>query len=272
MRRFLLGLAAVGLLFTANAVFAEVAGDLLPSDSAFEAYVSPELFQKATESLDAELLTDVALQLAEGERVLQRPHQGIGSEAVARLAYRLAKDDSTKARLKNAAEKAGNQKLVGEFANLDKEVKDALAGLEKPKFSVEDNPQAATLALYLLDFVEKAIRLQDANLLDTYSTLPQELKDVLCEKVSKEFTDYLTTTKAKISDKPNEDNENLAKLDGVSRPGRPVRPPQPIDPRRRPPNQDLQRDRDTHQPQGNGHARIENGRIRYANPNPQFRV
>jgi hypothetical protein len=256
-KKFLLGFAVIGLLFATTAVWAEVAEELLPSDTAFESYVSSELFTKATESLNADLLADVALQLAEGERVLQRPHFGISSDTVSRLAYRLAKDDSTKVRLKNAAEKGGKQKLLQEFADIDKEVQKALAGLEKPKFSVDDNPKAAATALYLSDFVEKAVRLNDANLLTTYSVLPDELKDVLGDQVSKEFADYLKRVQSKLSDKPSEDKDNLAKLDGVSR-QRPPFPGPPID-GQRPPHLDPVRI-----------VNIVNGQIQYSNPGQQY--
>src|SRR4051794_9036967 len=46
-------------------------------DAAFDQYVDIQLMAHAVDALDAELLTDVGLQLAEGERILLRPHQGV---------------------------------------------------------------------------------------------------------------------------------------------------------------------------------------------------
>lgn len=59
-------------------------------DRAFDKYVDSDFIAQAWNRLDADALTDVALQLAEGERILLRSHK-VGSAAdVLRLASRIA--------------------------------------------------------------------------------------------------------------------------------------------------------------------------------------
>lgn len=68
-------------------------GNVSLDDPAFNQYVNLSLLGKAWGSLDAGLLTDVALQLAEGERVLQRTHRAISAEAVFDLAVKTAAEN-----------------------------------------------------------------------------------------------------------------------------------------------------------------------------------
>jgi hypothetical protein len=63
------------------------------SDPAFAQYVDVMLIGRAWETLDADLLTDCALQLAEGERILMRNHKaGISSKELLALAVKVAAD------------------------------------------------------------------------------------------------------------------------------------------------------------------------------------
>ena len=96
------------------------------SDPAYERYVDLALLSAAWEEKNAELLTDVALQLAEGERVLLRPHKGITSDQVFSAAVRVGaerKDKAILARLTKIlttlgkAELAAEAKLAGQLAD-----------------------------------------------------------------------------------------------------------------------------------------------------------
>jgi hypothetical protein len=68
----------------APAVAQEAAVDVatLPQDPAFDRYVDMDLLADAWEQKDASLLTDLALTMAEGERILQRPRRGIAASDV----------------------------------------------------------------------------------------------------------------------------------------------------------------------------------------------
>ena len=88
-------------------------------DRAFDPFVDLTLLGKAWDGLDPALLTDVALQLAEGERVLMRPHKAVEVDKLLAIAATLAgqkNDKTTLDRLAKAAELRGNQDLANRVA------------------------------------------------------------------------------------------------------------------------------------------------------------
>ena len=75
-------------------------------DPAFDQFVDPLAVGRAWDSLDAAALTDGALALMEGERVLLRPHRGLPTKDVVTTAARLAverRDEASLSRLEKAA-------------------------------------------------------------------------------------------------------------------------------------------------------------------------
>lgn len=82
------------------------------SDPAFDRYVDVQLLGEALQELDASLAADVTLQLAEGERVLGRPHAEMTADAAFSLALRLATtthDADTIQRLLTVSKSVGRQ-------------------------------------------------------------------------------------------------------------------------------------------------------------------
>src|SRR5438874_12815553 len=57
---------------------AVLSGDV--HDPAFDRYVDLDLATRAWQQADAALLADIGLQLAEGERVLMRPHKAVHAD------------------------------------------------------------------------------------------------------------------------------------------------------------------------------------------------
>jgi len=93
------------------------------SDPAFDVYVQPALIGQAYAAGDAALLTDVALQLAEGERVLLRSRKGITSAQIVQLAVNAAgqkQDKRSLQRLAKFAELRGDKQLAGQVAAAEK--------------------------------------------------------------------------------------------------------------------------------------------------------
>ncbi len=83
-------------------------------DPAFDRYVNLTQLGKAWNNLDSALLTDVAMQLAYAEDVLQRQHKKIDADTAMDLALKLAlekKDDVALARLADAAGHYGKTEL-----------------------------------------------------------------------------------------------------------------------------------------------------------------
>ncbi len=87
-------------------------------DRGFDLYIDKNLLQNAIKSLDAELLTDLALQFVQGERVLFRSHKSISAEEVLKLALQVAsekQDARSLERLEHAINLHGNQDLITQF-------------------------------------------------------------------------------------------------------------------------------------------------------------
>ena len=79
-------------------------------DTAFEQYVSPKLFEECLQGLSPSLLTDVALQLAEGERVLHRSCEGVTADQMARFAAEIAQQRGDTASLDRLIKSARERK------------------------------------------------------------------------------------------------------------------------------------------------------------------
>jgi len=92
--------------------------DIRP-DPAFARYVDLDQLALAWSDKNPSLLTDFALQLAEGERVLQRSHKGITSDRLLSMAARIAaekKDKAALARLGKAADSLKKPELAAQIA------------------------------------------------------------------------------------------------------------------------------------------------------------
>ncbi len=86
-------------------------------DPAFDQYVDMGLLADAWAELDPALMTDVALQLAEGERILMRSHKAVSATQMMRLAAKLAAEKGNKevlGRIGAAAGKLGDKDLAAE--------------------------------------------------------------------------------------------------------------------------------------------------------------
>lgn len=105
-------------------------------DRAFDRYVDLRLIGDAWASLNADRLVDVALQLAEGERVLLRSHKAISSADAFRLAAKMALgqgDVGTLARLDKVAKARGDSALTAQLAagaKLGQASRDAESGVQ----------------------------------------------------------------------------------------------------------------------------------------------
>lgn len=119
-------------------------------DTAFDRYVDLLLLGEAWERLDPALMTDIALQLAEGERVLFRSHKAFKSQDMFRVAAKMAvdrRDQATLDRLQKHFEQSGDKSMSESLAASHK-----LAGATRAVepgllISVEEtNPE--TYALY----------------------------------------------------------------------------------------------------------------------------
>lgn len=88
-------------------------------DPAYGRYVSPEAVAVAWERLDPTMMTDIALQLCEGERCLLRPHKGLPTDRILELSVQLCAEKRSASnlnRLAQAARSRSNAELAAKVA------------------------------------------------------------------------------------------------------------------------------------------------------------
>ena len=88
-------------------------------DPAFDKYVDPQSLLPAFQSRNAALLTDLALQIAFGESVLERPRKGFTARDMAVLALATAAETGDKAsleRLAKFAAKTNDAQMTGRLS------------------------------------------------------------------------------------------------------------------------------------------------------------
>ncbi len=138
--------------------------DLL--DPAFERYLDIAALADAVNTLASARLTDIGLQLAEGERILGRPHKTVTSSRILALAYRLAsdaKDEETISRLKNAVAALGDQKLAEAIASAERLAGDSRTAIPDLTVPISVPLEHFTMLKAYLDALRKAKVLRDQD-------------------------------------------------------------------------------------------------------------
>ena len=208
-------IVSLGLLHAGIALADDVNSKKV-TDPAFDKYVDAELMDAAVQAADPALMTDIALQLAEGERILLRSHKGISSGDMMKAAAKLAAvkgDKATEARLKNVAEKLGKSELVAELASFAKLDGASRSAVPVPKFSTNDDKEAEETVKEIIKAIEEACLIQNVSELDEIEKTVLGGK-ILPENVTKEIAEYVAKVKASFSE---ESDPTLTKLTGVSR-------------------------------------------------------
>lgn len=101
---------------------AELALPRYQNDESFARYFDAKLLGEAWASLNAELLTDCAFQLAEGERILRRNHRSVRSEEILGKALSLAyerNDRVTTERIKGYSREHGSKEFKSELSAIE---------------------------------------------------------------------------------------------------------------------------------------------------------
>jgi hypothetical protein len=172
------------------------------SDPAFDRYLDTALLARAWREMNPALLTDLGLQLAEGERVLLRPHKEITAAQVLALAARAAadrQDKATLARLAKAAEQRNDAALTAQIKSAQKVAGGTRAPDPGLTLAIED----ASLASLIL-FKKTVDRVQAARLAGDRETLQ------LIQKAAEQMTAL-----------PEGQRKHLAKLAGDALTGLP---------------------------------------------------
>lgn len=143
----------------------------LVADPAFDRFADLQLLGEAIDQGDAAAVADVGLQLAEGERVLGRPHRTIDAATVLSAAASLAArsgDAETLDRLAKAAARDGRKELSQQVAAAGRLAAASRAPHEPPTAVPADELAPAELARYkaLSQEIDIAAALGDATTLD----------------------------------------------------------------------------------------------------------
>lgn len=197
----------------------QVGTDIL--DPAFDVYVNPLTIGRAYGSVDPVLLTDVALQLAEGERVLQRPRKAITARQALKLAVNAASqhhDNVSLERLAQFATLRQDQDLAAQIAIGRKLAAVTRDTSDRVMASVADvEVEQYECLKFCLRTIQQARLTGDARALvalesDLEITIPEPIRD----SVRKQLAD----ARASI---PESDNDNepliraLQRLEAASR-------------------------------------------------------
>lgn len=176
------------------------------NDPAFNRYITQESLDMAVNSGDPHVMTDAAMQLAEGERVLHRPHAGISAEDMMISATRIAArkgDTASIERLKNAAQRLGRTSVIPKIDRIAKSEK--RVELDPPPNMTFRNEQEKAAAHGIIDSVNHAVVLQDHRHLDHTEKAGAALGELLSDKVGHEIDKFIHKAKGKI-DKRDDDH------------------------------------------------------------------
>jgi hypothetical protein len=191
-------------------------------DPAFDRYVDLDLLGRAWDGKDAALLTDVACQLAEGERILLRAHRAFTADAVFEKAAQLAaekKDKATLDRLAKIAEKHAKAALKAQFGAAAKLAATTRAADPALMVPVEQTtPKAFAAYQSLLADVQSARLSRDRAVLDELETAVKNMEGVAKNQRDALLRLIAETREAIPKDaKPDATALALAKLSAESR-------------------------------------------------------
>jgi len=192
------------------------------NDPAFNRYVDLGLLAQAWEEKDPTLLTDCALQLAEGERILLRSHKAFSADKLFELAIRAASqknDSATLDRLAKAVEQRDNPALKAQIAAVSKLGGESRSADPMAMVSVEDmTPEGYASYYYLVRRIKAAQIGADRAALDALQETVKAPSDIGAphrEYLKKLIADALAEIPKDA--KPDPDVEMLDKLGSASR-------------------------------------------------------
>ncbi|HKI37297.1 MAG TPA: hypothetical protein VKA46_35920 [Gemmataceae bacterium] len=191
-------------------------------DRAYERYIDVAYLRDALAKGDPVGLADCALQLAEGERVLLRPHKAVTSDKLFRLAAKVAaekRDKETLARLGRAAKELKNDELAKAVAA----AATLAGGARKPDPSVSvalDQVRPETVVLYqsFVQEIKSAKSIGSKAQLDALETSVKAAEE-LDEKLRTPLLKQISDARGALPEKGDPELDVLARLAMASRGG-----------------------------------------------------
>ncbi|QDU80144.1 hypothetical protein Pla110_18670 [Polystyrenella longa] len=190
------------------------------NDPAFTRMVDFELMTNALAEGNATGVTDVALQLAEAERILLRNHPKIDSNRLLQMAMKMAVNKNDKdnlARLNKVAKATNNEELTSQLEAATMLGGESRAIIPPAEINVDTPPEDVAAAQELADNIELAENISDRKTLGELrvdvgiSELPENLKTWLNSKIDQ--------AEQSVGEEVDEEAEALTSLVGASRGG-----------------------------------------------------
>lgn len=206
MTRNLLGFLL--LTFVLLGVSSDVFGQMIrrQTDPAFDNYISQENLDNAVHSGDPNHMIDAAMQLAEGERILHRPHSGISAEdmmvSAARIAARKG-DNASIDRLKTAAERIGRSSMIRDIDRVVEQTQ-PIQLPDTPDMEYA-NKQEESLGRGLMSSVNHAVIMNDHQRVNDTDEAFREVGVELSQKVNDGLRKFIDNAKASLTKKDYRD-------------------------------------------------------------------
>ena len=132
------------------------------NDPAFQAFCNPKQLGDALAAFDAARITDCALLLAHGEKVLLREHKGVSSKRLFELALNVAADKSDQATLKRLEKALRGKTDADLLALLDIALRTGDKKRKVDPFAAESkSPESLVLYKAMIDEIKLAKSLND---------------------------------------------------------------------------------------------------------------
>ena len=189
------------------------------NDPAFNQYVNLDLLDKAIARQKPALLTDVALQFVEGERILHRSHKAIAAAKLLQMAVLLAsseQDQKSLARLAKAAKDTDNSELSA-IVTAAMKVTDS-ARSEEPAVLVDANqtsPDAISEFQAIVSATDVARLIGDRDALEELQSKLDKIEGLNAEQL-KSLESKLRSALETVEEKSPAASA-LSQLEGVSR-------------------------------------------------------
>ncbi len=185
-------------------------------DLAFERYFDLTLLARAWQKHDPSLMADAGLQLAEGERILFRPHKAFESSQIMELAAYLAadfEDKTTLDRLAKAANASKNERLLAVIKESTEVVKNPTADSHTIAPYIENiSPWSLEVHQAIVRRV-RTLRLSgDKEGLDTLDKFVDTRRD-LHKSQHNHIDKLISDAKEAVSKRPSTLQTTVAKLD-----------------------------------------------------------
>jgi len=189
------------------------------SDPIFDSYATESEVAAAVNSVNAELLTDVALKLAEGERILVRKRKHFSAEDLFELAIRISMesgDHKTLARLGEALEMHQNSKLLAKAKLALSASSESRTTITEFKVSLDTSVDAYTFAKVLLAQIKHAVALGDSERISFTEEIVKINEDLLGEELVKHLKKVLKDGKQNVAANFKVSTEGLTALRKLS--------------------------------------------------------